>query len=241
LGVHGSSLAITPNRTVTRGMEWNYTWNQHDSKSYGFNGIPQLASLAYVYDLPVGLGRPFLNRPGVLNQIISGWKVSGIQQYQSGQPESIEDPPTDESLEEVGSGGYNTPDPIPGVPEKTAPKASGHSDPAVDFEFNEAAFKPACTFCFGTMSSTEATVRAFGYFDEDFSLLKDWRIHESWVLNFHIDAINAFNRVQFVQYQGQGGYDAEPSLNGPNAMGFSTLSDQPNPPRTLQLGMRLKW
>ena len=217
------------------------SWNEHDSKSYGFNDMPNLASFAYVYDLPVGLGRHFLNHPGVVNQIIGGWRVSGIQQYQSGQPESIEDPRTDESLEEVGSGGYNTPDTIPGIPEKTAAKASGHFDPAKDFEFNEAAFKYPCTFCFGTMTSTEATVRAFGYFDEDFSLLKDWRIHESWVLNFHIDAINAFNRVQFVQYQGQGGYDAEPSLNGPGASGFSTLSDQPNPPRTIQLGMKLKW
>ncbi len=217
------------------------SWNNHDSKSYGFNDMPQLASFSYVYDLPVGLGRHFLNHPGVANQIIGGWKISGIQQYQSGQPESVEDPRTDESLEEVGSGGYNTPDTIPGVPQKTVAKATGHFDPAVDFEFNEAAFKYPCTFCFGTQTSTEGTVRAFGYFDEDFSLLKDWRIHESWVLNFHVDVINAFNRVQFVQYQGQGGYDAEPSLNGPGASGFSTLSDQPNPPRQFQLGMRLKW
>ena len=92
---------------------------------------PNLASFAYVYDLPVGLGRHFLNHPGVVNQIIGGWKVSGIQQYQSGQPESIEDPRTDESLEEVGSGGYNTPDTISGVPGKTAAKAHGHFDPAI--------------------------------------------------------------------------------------------------------------
>jgi hypothetical protein len=217
------------------------TWNEHLVKSYGFNDMPQLASFAYVYDLPVGLGRHFLNKSGVVNQIIGGWKVSGVQQYQSGQPESIEDPRGDEALEEVGNGGYNTPDSIPGVPWKTAAKASGHFDPAKDFEFNEAAFTYACAFCFGTVSSTEGKVRAFGYFDEDFSLLKDWKLHESWVLNFHIDAINAFNRVQFVQYQGQGGYDAEPALNGPGATGFGSLSDQPNPPRTIQLGMRLKW
>jgi hypothetical protein len=217
------------------------TWNEHLVKSFGFNDMPQLASFSYVYDLPVGLGRHFLNHGGVANQIIGGWKVSGVQQYQSGQPESIEDPRGDEALEEVGNGGYNTPDSINGVPWKTAAKASGHFDPNKDFEFNEAAFKYAPTFGFGTVSSTEGKVRAFGYFDEDFSILKDWRLHESWVLNFHIDAINAFNRVQFVQYQGQGGYDAEPAIGGPNATAFGSLSDQPNPPRTLQLGMRLKW
>ena len=216
------------------------TWNEHLAKSYGFNDMPQLASFSYVYDLPVGLGRHFLNHPGVANQIIGGWKVSGIQQYQSGQPESIEDSRTMEALEQASPGGYNTPDSINGVPWKSAAKASGHFDPAVDFEFNEAAFEYPCRFCFGTVSTTEAKVRAFGYFDEDFSILKDWKLHESWVLNFHIDAINAFNRVQFVQYQGNGGYDAEPSIS-PGASGFSSLSDQPNPPRTLQLGMRLKW
>ncbi len=216
-------------------------WNDHTVKSYGFNDMPQLASFAYVYDLPVGLGRHFLNHPGVVNQIIGGWKVSGVQQYQSGQPESIEDPRGSEWLEQVGNGGYNTPDRINGVPMKTAAKAHGPFNPNVNEEFNEAAFAYAPQFGFGTLSSTEGTVRAFGYFDEDFSLLKDWRLHESWVLNFHIDAINAFNRVQFVQYQGQGGYSAEPSINGPGASQFGYVTNEGNPPRTLQLGMRLKW
>jgi hypothetical protein len=214
-------------------------WSAHSQKSYNFNDMPQIASFAYVYDLPVGLGRHFLNHPGVVNQIIGGWKVSGVQQYQSGEPESIQDGVTARALEQED--GFNTPDTISGVPEKTAAKAHGPFDPAINAEFNNHAFQYACQFCFGTMTPTEATVRAFGYFDEDFSLLKDWRLHESWVLNFHIDAINAFNRVQFVQYQGSGGYAAEPSIAGPGADQFGYVGAMGNPPRTIQLGMRLKW
>jgi hypothetical protein len=177
-----------------------------------------------------------MNHAGVANQIIGGWRVSGIQQYQSGQPESIQDGVTSRGLEMMN--GFNTPDTIPGIPEKSASKASGHFDPAVEGEFNSAAFKYACQFCFGTMTPTEGTVRAFGYFDEDFSLLKDWTLHESWVLNFHIDAINALNRVQFVGGQGSGGYANEPSVSGTT---FGFLGSQGNPPRTIQLGMKLKW
>jgi hypothetical protein len=37
-------------------------------------------------DLPFGKGRKFLNRGGIVNALVGGWRLSGIFQLQSGQP-----------------------------------------------------------------------------------------------------------------------------------------------------------
>jgi hypothetical protein len=42
-----------------------------------------------IYELPFGAGRKFLNQPGLLNQIVGGWQMSGIFSWQSGSPLSI--------------------------------------------------------------------------------------------------------------------------------------------------------
>ena len=89
--------------------------------------FPILASIAYIYDLPVGRGRRFLNRGGVANQIIGGWKISGIQAYQGGRPQNVEAPVTYGNLE--GLDDFNTPNQIPGVPMASAAYHSGHFDP----------------------------------------------------------------------------------------------------------------
>jgi hypothetical protein len=44
-------------------------------------------SISYLYQLPFGKGRQFLNNSnGILNYIVGGWEVGAIQRYQSGEP-----------------------------------------------------------------------------------------------------------------------------------------------------------
>ena len=64
-------------------------WNRDTQKTYSFEDIPNLASIAYVYDLPVGKGQHFMNRGGVANAILGGWKYSGILRYMSGFPRKL--------------------------------------------------------------------------------------------------------------------------------------------------------
>jgi hypothetical protein len=113
---------------------------------------------------------------------------------------------------------------------------SGHFDPNVDSRFNNAAFAFPCQFCFGTLTPTEGRVRDFPYFDEDFSLIKEWNIHESWKLDFRADFVNAFNRVQFGD--NPGAYASEPVFGYP---GFGMVGSQENNPRVVQFGVRMKW
>ncbi len=55
-------------------------------KAVSAQNTPQQFSLSYLYELPFGKGRRFLNRNNALNLLIGGWQVGAIQRYQSGQP-----------------------------------------------------------------------------------------------------------------------------------------------------------
>jgi hypothetical protein len=63
--------------------------NLKQDKSVSVQNIPQTFSLSYLYEFPFGKGRKFLNNSRALDLLIGGWKVGGIQRYQSGQPISF--------------------------------------------------------------------------------------------------------------------------------------------------------
>ncbi len=62
------------------------TVNLHNDKAYSVQDIPQNFSLSYLYQLPFGKGRKFLNNNRALDYLIGGWQVGAIQHYSSGQP-----------------------------------------------------------------------------------------------------------------------------------------------------------
>ena len=65
-------------------------YNPRAERSVTSSDIPQVVALSYTYELPVGRGKALLNRGGVVNEALGGWKVAGIHQYQSGRPVHIE-------------------------------------------------------------------------------------------------------------------------------------------------------
>ncbi len=64
-------------------------YNQRAEKSYAINDIPAILTLNYSYDLPFGKGKKWLNQGGVVDKLLGGWKLTGIQTYQSGAPAQI--------------------------------------------------------------------------------------------------------------------------------------------------------
>jgi hypothetical protein len=208
-------------------------WNRKAQKAVSFEDIPQNVAIAYVYDLPVGKGKKFLNRGRVVNQVLGGWSISGIHRYETGLPMNIEVPGHTAGLEDQG---WGSPNQVLGVPMASAAYRSGHFDPAVDSMLNPAAFSMPCQFCFGTLTPTEGVVRTPGYLNEEFSLMKQWQFNERMSLKFRADFYNAFNRVVFGD--NNGAYAAEPTFGQP---GFGMLGAQTNQPRTIQFGLRLNW
>ena len=198
--------------------------------------IPNNVVISFIYDLPFGQGKRFANQRGVVNQVIGGWKISGILTYQGGLPQNIQTSPSSipGGLEDQGWGNANQ---VPGVPLRCA-SASGHFDPNKDCLINEAAFALPPNWEFGSFPAITDRIRQFGYDNEDASVMKEWKIRERFTLRFNADFFNVFNRSIFQQDGNNGAYASEPAINNP---GFGKLGGQANIPRQVQFGLRLKW
>jgi hypothetical protein len=63
--------------------------NLKQDKAVSVQNTPHTFSLSYLYQLPFGKGRRYLNHNRGLDAVIGGWQVGAIQRYQSGQPISF--------------------------------------------------------------------------------------------------------------------------------------------------------
>ncbi len=210
-----------------------------NEKSVSNQDIPHNLVLSYIYELPFGRGKKFLNHGGFVNAIAGGWSFSGIQTYHSGQPYAFccaTGAPT------YGSIRY---DRVLGVPIFTDAWENGTYDPTSGVPFiNRDAFSdpnaPARiaaggAYRFGTMGRTVSQVRSPWYTSEDFNLLKRTYITENTDILFQVSFLNAFNRHIF---------DARNATDlNPNDSNFGIL----NPaaliltPRRIQLQLKFEF
>jgi hypothetical protein len=198
------------------------SYNLKNEKSISYQDIPHTFVVSYVYELPVGKGKKFLDHGGVADKVLGGWQVGGVQRYQSGQPLALGcatgipsydgcvrfnrvpgQPllsPTHSSFDKAGAG-------IAGVNTGCIPNTDGtFSAPAgVTTYFNCAAFidpnaqdlVAARGFTFGDMPRIIGDVRSQRYINEDFSIIKRTRLFESSSIVLKAELFNAFNRHVF--------------------------------------------
>jgi hypothetical protein len=188
-------------------------------KALSYQDVPHAFVLSYLYELPLGKGKKFLNKGGVVDKVLGGWQVGGVQRYQSGAPFI----PFSSTSQNTRFGTANTRlSRIPGVP-LLSPNAS-HYNPFLDPNvfgsgcneqpdgtflpqstnnyFNCAAFldpnAPSLVaqrgYTFGNLSKVFGNVRSPVYMNEDFSLIKRFTLYEAHVLSFKADFVNLFNR-----------------------------------------------
>jgi len=202
------------------------SFNLKGEKSLSYQDIPHTFVVSYIYELPVGKGKKFLNKGGLTDKVLGGWEVGGVQRYQSGQPISFS----------CNGGQFGGPIPgydgcirlnrVPGQP-LLSPTASSFDGPAatnasnvgctpqpdgtftapagVATYFNCAAFfDPNAAnlvaqrgYVFGNMPRITGEVRSQKYFNEDFSIIKRLSLTESHSLMLKADLVNAFNRHVF--------------------------------------------
>jgi len=202
------------------------SYNLKGEKSLSYQDIPHTFVVSYIYELPVGKGKKFLNKGGLTDKVLGGWQVGGVQRYQSGQPLSFSCNGGQFGGPISGYDGCLRLDRVPGQP-LLSPTASSfdpagarsaanvgctaHNDgtftaPAgVATYFNCAAFfNPNASdlvtqrgFVFGNMPRITGEVRSQKYFNEDFSIIKRLRVTESQSLTLKADLVNAFNRHVF--------------------------------------------
>ncbi len=188
----------------------------------GFD-TPHNLVLSWGYELPFGKGRKMLSGVGRLGDaLVGGWQVNAIQRYVSGTPVG------------VGGGGViplsnggNRPNVVAGTPARTG-VSRAEFDPARDRYLDVNAFSQPAAFTFGNAPPVLPNVRTFSLYNEDFSILKDFRLYEAHRLQFRAEFFNVLNRVVF------GGLQT--NLNAPAA--FGRITGQANSPRNIQLGLK---
>jgi hypothetical protein len=188
----------------------------------GFD-TPHNLVLSWGYELPFGKGKRLLaNGGGVVNAVVGGWQVNAIQKYVAGTPIGV----GGGGVLPI-SGGGNRPNVVAGVSARTN-VSRGAFDPARDRYLDVNAFSQPAAFSFGNAPPVLPNVRTFGLFNEDFSVLKDFRIVESHRIQFRAEFFDIFNRVVF------GAPLA--NLNAPAT--FGRITGQANSPRNIQLGLK---
>ncbi len=145
----------------------------------------------FVYDLPIGKGRHFLNStPGVVNQVIGGWSINGLYTVMSGEPFSVY------SGARTNNNSHTSRAAIVGP----KPEVNYHDSPGV---FGPVVFDPGLaqtTFVFpepGGDGAGRNIFRAAPYWNIDLSLVKRFDITERVKLQFRAEAFNAFNHANF--------------------------------------------
>jgi hypothetical protein len=102
-------------------------YNLKGEKALSYQDIPHTFVLSYLYEVPVGPGKKYLNH-GVASKILGGWQIGGVHRYQSGSPAVINEFATSNPY---STGNYRF-SLIPGV----ARFGSGHWSPSAQVTAN---------------------------------------------------------------------------------------------------------
>ncbi|HXU15579.1 MAG TPA: TonB-dependent receptor [Terriglobales bacterium] len=213
--------------------------------------VPQTLSAAFVYELPLGEGKPYLSENKVLSHIVGGWEISPVIRYSSGTPLFVRSG----SCEVVGQFGQGC---LVGLVPGAKPFLQNPNDfdPNKGPVLNPAAFEPldafqpagSCPTCTGVFGYTGSgprvlNIRGPHYQNVDFALTKNTRISERVNFQFRAEFYNAFNYHVFVDdsnfniSNGNGG-SLHTDVSDPS---FGQWSGNVSAPRRIQLGARLEF
>ncbi len=233
----GDSESSNPQvESHTQGVIQDYN-NLRGEKSYLSFDIPQRLVVSYILDLPVGRGKHFLgNTSDIVNALIGGWNVSGINSFQSGFPLAIIASPTPVSA--AYGGGTPRPNVIPGCQQKNPigyVAAAQQGKSIINTACFVAPAPPAGAAAFaglyqGDQPRTSGLLRTQGVDNWDFSAGKTTVLHDDINLVFRAESFNVFNRVQF----------NDPGLTF-GSSSFGLLTAQANLPRSFQFSLRLNY
>lgn len=236
-----SALLVSLQRRFRNGLnlQASYTWSKNITDADGFvlntaglsgiqdptnlrgekaistQSIPQVFVTSFIYELPFGKNKAFLNH-GVASWIAGGWQAGAIVRYQSGSPISFGCAPSIPGWDDCIRFSQR-----PGSSLQSAAAkahrinpfivASTGADPNVNSIFNlnttrdpiNGAFvdpngaRNGGAYQFGTLPRVEGALRLNPYYNEDISVIKDVPIKESVHFQLKLEMLNAFNRHAF--------------------------------------------
>jgi Carboxypeptidase regulatory-like domain len=226
------TLTNTDSVNIYYGGSSQDVYNRKLEKSVASFDHPQQLRLTWIWELPFGKGRPYLNKGGLVNQVFGGWTATANQRYQSGDPLSI-----GTSIDTSGYlfNGTVRGDVVSGQPLKVS--SSGHLDVAgqIGIQYlNPNAFAAPPTTANGVVLRLGNSPRYFGNLrgpfqpSEDFGLFKRFPFKERRYIEFRTDMFNVFNRTGLA--------DPVTTIGDPK---FGQIIDVQQGPRQIQVELRV--
>jgi hypothetical protein len=177
-------------------------WNPGLNRAPSDFDLRHVITFNWVYELPFGRGKSYAgNAGGVLDALIGGWQLSGLNRWGSAFPFSVIDTrgftqnflfnsnmvqtaPISSGLHMIGGVPYAFPDP-------SAVVAGVQITPDVP-----ATLTPM-RFAYPGEAGSRNNFRGQGYFGIDAGLAKSWKIREDMSLKFAWEVFNVTNSVRF--------------------------------------------
>ncbi len=210
--VFSSTVLSSPNSSSLIAADTYRPYLERDSSN---GDIPNLTSLAGIYELPAGRGHRFASGH-LADALLGGWAVNAITLLQSGMPVTVTQATNNNAF-----AGFALQRPNlaanPALP--PAQRTPAHF-------FNTAAFATAGTFIIGDASRNP--VRGPAYRDLDAALVKHTHFFEKNDAEFRAEVFNVTNTPAFAQPNGSFGSAAFGSIT-------ATTTEQ----RVIQFALRL--
>jgi hypothetical protein len=163
-------------------------FNPRASRSLSLYDARQRFVISYVYQLPIP------KYSGLKGQVLDGWEISGITQFQSGFPVHIQDGNDSELTSSIDFSAAGTPDQIAPF-HKLDPRNS-----PTHLVFDPTSFANPALGNFGTARRTICC--GPGLNNSDFSVQKEFPISESKRFEFRWDVFNIANHTHFYKIDG---------------------------------------
>ena len=189
-------------------------------KQRTIDDITHVFKANFLYELPIGPGKRFIDRGGFVGKLLGGWSLNGLLRYQSGEPVSIVS--ARGTVNRAGRSGLNTVDStltVQQLQERTglffdangspvlfdpaliaAVRATGAAEPDRPGVSNGFLTNPRPGF-FGNLQLTPVSGPTVFFFDA--SMIKRTNITERVNLEFRVEAFNVLNKTNFNITQAQ--------------------------------------
>jgi hypothetical protein len=192
------------------------------------------------YELPVGKGRRFMNRGGVLNAVLGGYELSWIQTVESGNPFSVSFANSPFNYYPTSIGNY-----VPNIVGKPTMQQFGLGDAIGGNRFNQALENPVLNIsdfaappAFTPGNAGRNIITGPGSLYSQVSAKKNFKFRERFNLQVRFDFQNPFHNFGFSAPSNQLDFK-NPNLFGKITSDVATASLNGEP--LMNLMLRLSW
>ena len=198
-------------------------FNRHNEWGLTAYNSPHRLSLTFMYELPIGTNKPYLNYPDWRRWLTNGWAVSGISTVSSGEPLALH-PQFNNTGGVLQTVNVNV---VPGVDPRSP-------DQGPNEWFNPAAFSHPDDFTMGDGPRTHPFLRNPISQNHDLSVSKRMAIDAERTVEFNASGFNFINHANWSEPDTIIGPASAPNVNAGRIVGSRGG-------RVIQLGLRFSF